>query len=82
MSNVLVISGHPTLDTSITNQIILQQLQGQLDHLEIRKLDNLYPDYQIDIAAEQKSLLAADIVVLQYPFLLVFTAGTAEKVGG
>jgi len=35
---------------------------------EIRRLDALYPDYQFDIEAEQSALLAADIIVFQFPF--------------
>jgi glutathione-regulated potassium-efflux system ancillary protein KefF len=68
MSKVLVISGHPELATSNTNQLILTQLESQLEQIEIRRLDSLYPDYQIDVEAEQQALLSADIVVLQYPF--------------
>ncbi|CAH0533593.1 Glutathione-regulated potassium-efflux system ancillary protein KefG [Vibrio stylophorae] len=68
MSKVLVISGHPELATSNTNQLILNQLESQLEQVEIRRLDSLYPDYQIDVEAEQQALLSADIVVLQYPF--------------
>ncbi|NTS78033.1 NAD(P)H-dependent oxidoreductase [Catenovulum sp. SM1970] len=68
MSNVLVISGHPNLAKSNTNQIILQTIANRVNDVEIRKLDQLYPDYQIDVAAEQLALLAADIIVLQFPF--------------
>ena len=31
-------------------------------------MDALYPDYQFDIEAEQSALLAADIIVFQFPF--------------
>ncbi|PSW08280.1 FMN reductase [Photobacterium rosenbergii] len=68
MSNVLVISGHPNLNESYTNTVILESLQQGLDSVEVRRLDSLYPDYQIDVAAEQQALLKADVVVLQFPF--------------
>jgi len=68
MGKVLVISGHPDLKSSNTNSIILEQLEANIDQVEIRKLDALYPDYQIDIEAEQQALLNADVVVLQFPF--------------
>jgi len=68
MSNVVVISGHPNLDESWTNKVILQQLEHHIDSIDIRRLDALYPDYHIDIAAEQHALLDADIIVLQYPY--------------
>lgn len=68
MSNVLVISGHPNLDESYTNNIILDELVTNLNQVSVRYLDRLYPDYQIDITAEQEALLAADFIVLQFPF--------------
>lgn len=67
MSKVLVISGHPDLGQSNTNSVILSQL-SQLDDAEIRRLDTLYPDYQIDVESEQEALLGADVIVLQFPF--------------
>lgn len=68
MTKVLVISGHPNLEQSNTNRVILDDLQRSELDLEVRELDALYPDYQIDIGAEQAALLQADIVVLQFPF--------------
>lgn len=68
MSRVLVISGHPNLPQSNTNKIILGSLAASIDNIEIRRLDELYPNYQIDIQTEQQALLAADVVVLQFPF--------------
>ena len=72
MSNVLVISGHPDLASSNTNTVILDHLSQQLAapsyNLEVRRLDTLYPDFQIDVAAEQAALVNADIIVLQFPF--------------
>lgn len=68
MSQILVISGHPNLAASNTNTVILDELQTRFDSLSVRRLDRLYPDYQIDVAAEQQALLEADIIVLQYPF--------------
>ncbi len=68
MSNVLVISGHPNLDSSYTNKVILRELEDRITNIETRYLDALYPDYNIDIDAEQKALINADIVILQFPF--------------
>lgn len=68
MSKVVVISGHPALQQSNTNKVILAQLQQHVEDVDIRALDSLYPDYQIDIESEQQALIAADVVVLQFPF--------------
>ena len=68
MSKVLVISGHPNLNDSYTNTIILNELEQGLDQMVVRRLDALYPDFQIDVAAEQQALQEADLIVLQFPF--------------
>ncbi len=68
MSKVLVISGHPNLDESYTNTVILDELKAGLSDIEVRRLDTLYPNYQIDVEAEQTALMSADVVVLQFPF--------------
>lgn len=68
MSKVLVISGHPQLEKSYANALILRKLEKSLNDLEIHRLDECYPDYRINIKQEQESLLAADIIVLQFPF--------------
>ena len=68
MSRILIISGHPDLSASVANAAILAHVERELPEAEIRRLDALYPDYQFDIEAEQSALLAADIIVFQFPF--------------
>ncbi|GAL18790.1 NAD(P)H oxidoreductase YRKL [Vibrio maritimus] len=68
MSQVLVISGHPELDSSYTNKVILNQLSDNISDIEVRRLDTLYPDYKIDVEAEQQAMIKADVIVLQFPF--------------
>lgn len=68
MSKVVVISGHPNLESSYTNKVVLAQLKSTFSSIDIRRLDALYPDYQIDVETEQTALLDADVVVLQFPF--------------
>lgn len=68
MSQVLVISGHPDLKSSHTNTVILDELSSRVSDIEVRDLGALYPDYQIDVEAEQAALVNADLVVLQFPF--------------
>ena len=73
MKKVLVISGHTDLATSVANKTILDTIGQYLPETEIVKLDTLYPDFKIDVDAEQQRLLKADIIVLQFP-----TSGTAH----
>lgn len=66
--NVLVISGHNDLKNSVANAAIIKEIERQLPEVEMRKLDELYPDYRIDVPAEQAALLKADLIVWQFPF--------------
>ena len=67
MKNVLIISGHTDLATSVANKTILETLANRLPKAEIVKLDELYPDFKINVEAEQQRLIRADIIVLQFP---------------
>ena len=65
--NVLVVSGHPRLDDdSVANKAIVKEL-AKLEGYAIDRLDALYPDFNFDVEAEQAKLVAADVIVLQYP---------------
>lgn len=69
MNRVLIINGHPSLKESNANSLILEELSRMLpENLTIRHLEKLYKDFSIDIEAEQKALLDADIIILQFPF--------------
>lgn len=68
LKQTLVISGHPDLAASNANKIILDEISKFDPSIAIRKLDALYPDYRIDVEREQKTLLDADTIVLQFPF--------------
>lgn len=65
---VLVVASHPDLKNSTANKTILDYLAKNATNLTIRHLDTLYPNFKIDIDAEQEALKAADIIVLQFPF--------------
>lgn len=67
MKKVLIISGHTDLKASVANKTIIETIEQRLPDAEICKLDELYPDFKIDIEAEQKKLLKAEIIVLQFP---------------
>jgi len=72
MKNTLIIIGHPHLETSITSKIVAEfiaETEGYAGgNLKIRNLCLLYPNYKIDVQAEQEALLWAETVVLQFPF--------------
>ena len=63
----LIIYANPDNDNrSIANKIIVEQLLKS-KNIEIRKLYSLYPDFKINVDAEQKALVEADILILQFP---------------
>jgi len=66
MSKVVIISGHPNLNESMANSKIINILDA-LNETHVRCLDDLYPDYKIDIAAEQAALIDADLIIFQFP---------------
>ena len=68
MTNLLVVSGHVDLAHSVANKAILAGLQKEFPDAEFDDLIGLYPDYKIDVKAEQDKLVKADVIVLQFPF--------------
>ena len=66
--SILIISSHPNLTQSVANQTILNHLKTLLPTAEFVHLDSQYPDFRIDVAAEQNRLIQADTIVLQFPF--------------
>ena len=64
----LIILAHPNYAQSVANRAVINSLQGSGLDLEIRPIAELYPDFQIDVAAEQQALLRHQTIVFQYPF--------------
>ena len=63
---ILIIYAHPYPHHSHANKRMLEQVRT-LDGVEVRSLYHLYPDFNIDVAAEQEALSRADLVILQHP---------------
>lgn len=63
---ILIIYAHPYPHHSHANKRMLEQVRT-LDNVEIRSLYQLYPDFNIDIAAEQEALSRADLIIWQHP---------------
>ncbi|WON77637.1 glutathione-regulated potassium-efflux system oxidoreductase KefF [Serratia sp. UGAL515B_01] len=63
---ILIIYAHPYPRHSHANQRLLQAVKD-IPNVEVRVLYELYPDFNIDIKAEQRALERADMVVLQHP---------------
>lgn len=89
---ILIIYAHPYPNKSHVNREMLKRA-SQLG-VTVRTLYNLYPDFDIDVQAEQQAVEQADLIVLQHPLqwystpaLLklwidkVFTSGWAHGAG-
>ena len=64
----LIILAHPNFDRSFANKTIVEELKKSSLDLEIRNIHDLYPDYEINVKAEQAALLRHRTIVFQYPF--------------
>ncbi|USD65520.1 glutathione-regulated potassium-efflux system ancillary protein KefG [Vibrio sp. SCSIO 43136] len=66
---VLVIFVHPDPDKSIANKALIRAIEG-LPHVTVHDLYAHYPDFFIDVPAEQKLLVEHDIIVFQHPLYM------------
>jgi glutathione-regulated potassium-efflux system ancillary protein KefF len=68
MAPVLVLAAHPDLARSHVNRALAEACrQAALPGVEYRDLYALYPDYLVDVPAEQAALARAQLVVWQHP---------------
>src|SRR5262245_35362019 len=63
---VLVLFAHPYPDRSRANRLLLEAVEG-LAGVSVRSLYDSYPNFDIDVRAEQAALRTAKIVVWQHP---------------
>lgn len=66
MKNVLVLLAHPDIEKSFANRTIINSIKDH-KNIQIRDLSSLYPDFNVDAAAEQQELIPADLIIFQYP---------------
>lgn len=62
----LVLHAHPQPSHSIVTRDLLQALEAS-PGVRVRRLYDLYPDFDIDVAAEQQALLQARLIVWLAP---------------
>lgn len=63
---ILVLFAHPRFENSNTHKALFAAYVG-IPNLEIRDLYELYPDFNIDIAAEKEALERNDLIIWQHP---------------
>jgi glutathione-regulated potassium-efflux system ancillary protein KefF len=71
LPRVLVLVAHPDLHASRVNRQLLRAARtlqtAHAPRIEVRDLYALYPDFDIDVRAEQQAAAAADLIVWQHP---------------
>jgi glutathione-regulated potassium-efflux system ancillary protein KefF len=66
-ADILVLLAHPAMEQSRVNRVLAGAARRSGERVEVRDLYALYPDYLIDVPAEQARLTAARLVVWQHP---------------
>ena len=67
MKKLTVILAHKDYENSIANKTIMKHLQKEFPDSPIRNISMLYPNFDIDVAAEQENLLESDVILFQFP---------------
>jgi glutathione-regulated potassium-efflux system ancillary protein KefG len=64
---ILILFAHPALHKSQVNRHLIAAAET-VEGVTVRDLYEIYPDYLIDVKAEQELLVAHDIIILHHPF--------------
>jgi glutathione-regulated potassium-efflux system ancillary protein KefF len=69
LTSILILVAHPHVEHSRVNRQLMRAAAGVdlADRVQVRDLYALYPDYLIDVAAEQHALAGAQLVVWLHP---------------
>lgn len=67
MKTVIVLA-HPNIEQSYVNKSWLEALSKTNPEIEVHDLYRKYPDWKIDISAEQALLIGYERIIFQYPF--------------
>jgi len=67
VKRILILFAHPALEKSRVNLHLCRAVR-HLDDVTFHDLYEIYPEFDVDVAREQKLLVEHDIVVLQHPF--------------
>lgn len=63
---VLVLLSHPTFADSVVNRRLIEAAE-EIEGVRCRHLEALYPDFQIDVEAEQELVRQHDALIFQHP---------------
>lgn len=66
MAKVLILFFHPAYEKSRVNKRMIEQVQ-LLDHITLRDMYEIYPDFDIDVHEEQRLLTEHDVIIWHHP---------------
>lgn len=64
----IIILAHPNFGQSYVNKSWIEALSKSNPDVKVHDLYKTYPDWNIDVAAEQALLIQYDRIIFQYPF--------------
>ena len=67
MADILVLAAHPQMEHSRVTARLMRRAALAGPQVEVRDLYALYPDYFLDVAAEQAALAPARLLVWLHP---------------
>jgi glutathione-regulated potassium-efflux system ancillary protein KefF len=67
MAEIVVVAAHPQLQHSRVNRALMAAAVAAGERVDLRDIYRLYPDYHVDVAAEQAALGPARLVVWLHP---------------
>ena len=66
-NKIAILFFHPLAHKSKVNRVLIDSVKD-LEGVSVRDMYDLYPDFHIDIKAEQQVLLDHDLIIWQHPF--------------
>ncbi|RVU85346.1 NAD(P)H oxidoreductase [Leucothrix sargassi] len=66
MNRILILFAHPALEKSRVQRRLIKAAEA-IDEITIHDLYETYPDFMIDVPAEQSRLLEHDLILFQHP---------------
>ncbi|MCB0293189.1 MAG: NAD(P)H-dependent oxidoreductase, partial [Calditrichaeota bacterium] len=78
MKKILIIFAHPAFQKSRVNARLIEGL-AQMEGITFHDLYQAYPEFDIDIAAEQQLLTGHDVIVFHHPFFWYSTPALLKE---
>lgn len=63
----IIILAHPNIEQSVVNKTWIEALAKNNPEVKVHDIYKTYPDWKIDVAAEQQLLEQYDKIIVQYP---------------